>query len=183
VIFHVARDGKLIGQFDEEDFREKLARKEIQWTDQYLIEGSQAWRPVYDYSFAAPKPRLTPAARKPPLTPEEKAHRQKSIAFVVAIVGTLVLITVFGVTAPEREAKERANAAVTKKAEEDLKVELIAQHRVAIGMTKEECLLAWGKPEDGVNTTINSRGRSEQWCYGYGRYLYFQNGVLVTIQN
>lgn len=51
---------------------------------------------------------------------------------------------------------------------------------VRIGMTRELCEFAWGKP-DRVNTTTGSTNR-EQWVYD-GSYLYFQNGKLTTIQD
>ncbi|MGS2779879.1 hypothetical protein ACVBAX_21310 [Robertmurraya sp. GLU-23] len=54
---------------------------------------------------------------------------------------------------------------------------------VKIGMTKDEVLnSSWGKP-DSINTTTSVYGNSEQWVYGNGNYLYFENEVLVTIQN
>jgi hypothetical protein len=30
--------------------------------------------------------------------------------------------------------------------------------------------------------TITAARKSEQWSYGAGQYLYFENGVLKTIQ-
>lgn len=54
---------------------------------------------------------------------------------------------------------------------------------VSIGMTKEDVLASsWGRPES-INTTTNARGTREQWVYGGRNYLYFENGILVTIQN
>lgn len=54
---------------------------------------------------------------------------------------------------------------------------------VSIGMTKEEVLASsWGRPQS-VNKTTYSFGVHEQWVYGDGNYLYFENGVLKTIQN
>lgn len=59
--------------------------------------------------------------------------------------------------------------------------QLIQQSRVVRGMSKEACLLSWGKPND-VNKTTGSYGVHEQWVY-YGNYLYFENGKLTTIQD
>ena len=59
---------------------------------------------------------------------------------------------------------------------------IILEGSVQIGMTKQMCIESWGKPED-INTTIGSYGRHEQWVYGDGNYLYFENGILTTIQN
>jgi hypothetical protein len=56
--------------------------------------------------------------------------------------------------------------------------------RVHIGMTREQAIAAWGRPRD-INRTTHSFGVHEQWVYGeYGSgYLYFEDGVLTTIQN
>jgi hypothetical protein len=54
---------------------------------------------------------------------------------------------------------------------------------VEIGMTRERVLQSqWGRPQK-VNTTTTARGTREQWVYGGGNYLYFENGILTTIQN
>lgn len=53
---------------------------------------------------------------------------------------------------------------------------------VSIGMTEKDVLASsWGKPER-VNTTTRASGKSAQWVYGRS-YLYFKDGLLVTIQN
>lgn len=54
---------------------------------------------------------------------------------------------------------------------------------VSIGMTKQEVLdSSWGKPEE-INTTTTKFGVNEQWVYANYNYLYFEDGILVTIQN
>lgn len=58
-----------------------------------------------------------------------------------------------------------------------------AGRTVRIGMTTKqvrEC--GWGDPDD-VNQTHDRLGTREQWVYGDGNYLYFNNGRLTTIQN
>lgn len=59
---------------------------------------------------------------------------------------------------------------------------LIQEGKVRRGMSDKECELSWGKPDD-INKTIGSYGVHEQWIYGNQSYLYFENGVLTTIQN
>lgn len=59
---------------------------------------------------------------------------------------------------------------------------LIADNKVAIGMNMEMCRLAWGEPLD-INRITMKGYAHEQWVYGFGTYLYFNNGVLSTIQN
>lgn len=60
--------------------------------------------------------------------------------------------------------------------------EIIANGKVRIGMTQEQVVVAWGRPED-INKTVYSFGVHEQWVYGIGSYLYFEDGILTTIQN
>jgi hypothetical protein len=53
---------------------------------------------------------------------------------------------------------------------------------VAIGMSKEDALASsWGKPRK-INSSHYRWGTHEQWVYD-GGYLYFENGVLTSIQN
>jgi hypothetical protein len=44
-------------------------------------------------------------------------------------------------------------------------------------------LESWGHPSGGINKTTGAWGIHEQWVYGMGQYLYFENGKLTTIQN
>ncbi len=52
--------------------------------------------------------------------------------------------------------------------------------KVSIGMSKEHVLLSWGKPRN-INKSIGGWGVHEQWVYP-NRYLYFENGILTSIQ-
>jgi hypothetical protein len=72
----------------------------------------------------------------------------------------------------KEEEKKRQEEKVRKKSE-----------GVRIGMTKQDVLdSSWGKPED-INRTIYSFGVHEQWCYPNYNYLYFEDGILTSIQN
>lgn len=54
---------------------------------------------------------------------------------------------------------------------------------VSIGMSQADVLASsWGRPEKVNRTTTATRVR-EQWVYGSGGYLYFDDGVLTAIQN
>lgn len=59
---------------------------------------------------------------------------------------------------------------------------MILQHKVAIGMTKEMCMAALWIPKDTFKTTT-SRGESEVWVINYKTRLYFADGVLYMIDN
>lgn len=53
-----------------------------------------------------------------------------------------------------------------------------------IGMSPEQVTkeTSWGKPNH-INRTTAAYGVHEQWVYGGGNYLYFENGRLTAIQN
>jgi hypothetical protein len=63
----------------------------------------------------------------------------------------------------------------------------IAEHRVIVGMSKEQVLQAWGGPQT-INTTFTNDGiRQEEWIFEdwestslvKHRYLYFEEGTLI----
>ena len=83
----------------------------------------------------------------------------------------------------ERRAKMSKIERIMEKynCDEDIAT-LISKGQVRRGMTDEQCRAAWGRPYD-VNRTTSSWGVHEQWCYRSGNYLYFENGILTTIQN
>ncbi len=62
----------------------------------------------------------------------------------------------------------------------------ISLREVMIGMTREQATRAWGKPTK-INKTLSATYSSEQWIYERGaigrtQYLYFDNGVLRSMQ-
>lgn len=88
-------------------------------------------------------------------------------------------------------ADDAALEAIVAPAREKLVAAAIAKNRaerkkegVRIGMTVQEVIeSSWGKPAH-VNRTTSTYGTREQWVYpGYHNYLYFENGVLTSIQN
>ncbi|ANS76340.1 hypothetical protein AWM70_18630 [Paenibacillus yonginensis] len=51
-----------------------------------------------------------------------------------------------------------------------------------IGMTKEKVEESrWGEPAK-INKTTTEYGVHEQWVYGGGRYVYFEDGIVTSIQ-
>jgi hypothetical protein len=83
------------------------------------------------------------------------------------------------------ELKKSLGISVEKerKASEIKLANLKKSQGVSIGMTQEEVLASnWGKPSR-VNKTTTARRSSEQWVYGSGSYLYFEEGLLVSIQH
>ncbi|HKT33852.1 MAG TPA: hypothetical protein VJR03_03400 [Nitrospira sp.] len=63
----------------------------------------------------------------------------------------------------------------------------ISEHRVMVGMSKDQVLQAWGGPQT-INTTFTKDGvRQEEWIFEdwesaavvKHRYLYFEEGTLI----
>lgn len=85
----------------------------------------------------------------------------------------------------ERAAKLKADRLSRAAAEKESERKLHAQwckEGVRIGMTAERVRLSsWGNPRS-INRTISANSTHEQWCYD-GGYLYFEDGILTTIQN
>lgn len=82
------------------------------------------------------------------------------------------------------EADAQAKIDAQKRAEEESKAKAIAKTQgVRIGMTQQQVLdSSWGKPNK-VNRTVTAYGTNEQWVYDNYNYLYFENGILTSIQN
>ncbi|WP_141213309.1 hypothetical protein [Janthinobacterium sp. PC23-8] len=58
-----------------------------------------------------------------------------------------------------------------------------ARGGVRIGMTAKQVRASnWGGPES-INRSTGSYGTHEQWVYGGGNYIYFENGIVSSIQN
>ncbi|EON70335.1 hypothetical protein [Lysinibacillus sphaericus] len=63
------------------------------------------------------------------------------------------------------------------------KIESARGKNPTLGMTYEEVEASlWGEPDD-VNRTVTEYGTSEQWVYGNGQYLYFDDGILTGFQD
>ncbi|WP_294593350.1 hypothetical protein [uncultured Rikenella sp.] len=84
-------------------------------------------------------------------------------------------------TAAEQQKKEQFKKSCIDKWGEKLGT-LISAGQVTLGMNQEMCRTAWGKPFR-INRTTVAGLVSEQWVYGGHNYLYFENGILVSIQN
>jgi len=54
--------------------------------------------------------------------------------------------------------------------------QLVIDGKIAIEMTQEQVLMAWGKP-DQIKRSEGGWGVYEQWIYG-STYLYFERGIL-----
>lgn len=92
----------------------------------------------------------------------------------------------------EAKAKAAKAAAEAAKRESERRSNILAKYgeyygnmvlrgEVIIGMNKQQCIDALGNPRR-INKTTTATIVYEQWVY-YSKYLYFENGKLVTIQD
>ncbi len=91
MIVHVARDGAEVGQFSEQEFRDKIFSGEIQPDNHYWTEGMDDWQLVSEY-------RSSPSLPGPPTLPplprvaEKKKRRTETPA---SIGGACALVAAF----------------------------------------------------------------------------------------
>jgi|LSQX01.3.fsa_nt_gb hypothetical protein len=78
------------------------------------------------------------------------------------------------------KSKQQLEDEAIKKAEKTR--ENLANHKIWLGMSKEEAEISRGKPQN-INRSVGSWGTHEQWCYSGGVYLYFENGSLTSWQD
>ncbi len=62
------------------------------------------------------------------------------------------------------------------------KTDEIINKNIIIGMTKEQVLALWGRPNGIIHIPIGSKDVHERWKYGSSTYLYFEEGILTSIR-
>jgi hypothetical protein len=60
-------------------------------------------------------------------------------------------------------------------------IAIVACHRVVVGMSQEQLLASWGRPEQ-VNRTVVGSSASDQLVYSDNNYVYIENGVVTSYQ-
>ena len=79
-------------------------------------------------------------------------------------------------------AEQEKKSAIDAKKQAALELAAKKLEGVSIGMTAADAVASsWGKPRK-INRTTRANSVREQWVYD-GGYLYFDNGVLTSIQN
>ena len=130
-------------------------------------------------------------------TPSDRFRYRWKIALGVCISIILTVVLIISISngiaqselnaqrkqAAREQAEKNAMLSARKETREEkiLTDRLISNGQVVIGMTRAQAMSAWGTPKD-INTTTTRYGTTEQWVYSSGKYLYFDNGVLTSIQ-
>lgn len=110
-----------------------------------------------------------------------KNLKKETLAFIESKFGTEIAEHKDNMEQLEKE-REIEKAERRESNERNRLIQEKASRGVTIGMTKEDVLLSsWGAPSN-IKKTVNAYGTSEQWVYDNYNYLYFDNGILTSIQ-
>lgn len=111
-MFSVARDGEVLGEFSEKDFRAKIFGNEIWPTDSFWRSGMDDWQPVSSYRAAEPtvrndkgsppKPleRLVPTISRRPFFQQSTPASIGAFCAVIAALGPLFSPAMIAIAIP-----------------------------------------------------------------------------------
>ena len=170
--FHVAREGAVMGEFEEQIFRNKVFSGEIRPNDFYWIAGFSDWRPVSEFRVARKtEPILLDTGSAVP--PAIRKARQRS-APAIALICICALVLLMGVAMLAGKSKP---GRVPQHARVEAKA-AIARGQLRIGMTANQCIRMLGQP---ARIERISGSENEQWTYKAQEgpvILHFESGVL-----
>jgi hypothetical protein len=146
-------------------------------------------------TLAPPLPRFSPQPQEPAQNPKSASIKRRSTqiswkaAAVIILVATIVIVAGMSQSIkdqPRSEAERRADRAdnatvlhdLAERAHQD--TELAKKGKVRVGMTADQCRMAWGEP-DRISRTVTAHKTHEQWVYPSGNRLYFDDKVLKSI--
>ena len=174
--FHVAREGAVMGEFEEQIFRNKVFSGEIRPSDWYWIPGFSDWRPVSEFRVARKtEPIVLDDGSAVP--PAIRASRQRS-APVIALIFICALALIFAIgtmtgkfkSGWAQQAQIEANTA-------------LARGQIRIGMSADEVVSLLGQPTKMERV---ARSRKEQWTYESPNgsvILHLENGILRRVHS
>ena len=94
--FHVAREGPVLGEFEEQVFRNKVFSGEIRPNDWYWTAGFTDWRPVTEFRVARKtEPIVLDAGSAGPPAIQKQGQRS---APAIALICICALVLLIGVT-------------------------------------------------------------------------------------
>src|SRR2546430_9206804 len=98
--FHVAREGAVLGEFEEQLFRNKVFSGEIRPNDLYWTAGFTDWRPVSDFRVARKtEPIVLDADSAVPPAIQKQGLRSAPAIRLICLCALILLIGVAMVTA------------------------------------------------------------------------------------
>ena len=169
--FHVAREGAVLGEFEEQIFRNKVFSGEIRPNDWYWTAGFTDWRPVTEFRVARKtEPIVLDAGSAGPPAIQKQGQRS---APAIALICICALVLLIGLATMAGKFKGRG----PQPARVEVKA-AIARGQLRVGMTADECIRMLGRP---TRIERSSGSKNEQWTYERPDgpvILHFEGGVL-----
>ena len=174
--FHVARDGAVMGEFEEQIFRNKVFSGEIRPSDLYWIPGFNHWRPVSEFRVARKTEpiALDDGSAVPPTIRNPRQRSAPAIALIC--ISVVALIFIVGMMTGKFRGGWTPHARIEAKA-------ALSGREIRIGMSANEVVSLLGQPTKIERVAGSKR---EQWTYQSPNgpaILHFQNGVLRHIHS
>jgi hypothetical protein len=174
--FHVAREGAVMGEFEEQIFRNKVFAGEIRPSDLYWIAGFNEWRPVTEFRVAR---KTEPIVRDdgsavPPAI--QKARQRSAPAIALICVCVLALIFIVGMMTGKFRSGRTPHARTEAKT-------ALAQGQIRVGMSANEVVSLLGQP---TKIELTAGSKKEQWTYQGPNgpvILDLENGVLRRVHS
>ena len=170
--FHVAREGAVMGEFEEQIFRNKVFFGEIRPNDFYWIAGFSDWRPVSEFRVARKtEPILLDTGSAVPPAIRKGRQRSATAIALICICAFVLLMGVAMLAGKSKPGRVPQHARVEAKA-------AIARGQLRIGMTANQCIRMLGQP---ARIERISGSENEQWTYKAQEgpvILHFESGVL-----
>ena len=174
--FHVAREGAVMGDFEEQIFRNKVFSGEIRPNDLYWIPGFHHWRPVSEFRVARKTEPILLDSDSPLPPAIEKPDKRSAPAIALICVTVLVLLFLLVMmTGKLRSGHMSPPGRVEAKT-------AIARGEIHVGARVDECLKLLGQPTR-IEGTKNST--KEVWTYDTPDgpvVFHFENGVLLRFE-
>ncbi len=124
-------------------------------------------------TLAPPLPRFSPQPQEPAQNPKSASIKRRrtqiswKAAAVIILVATIVIVAGMSQSIKDQPRREADT-------------ELAKKGKVRVGMTADQCRMAWGEP-DRISRTVTAHKTREQWVYPSGNRLYFDDKVLKSI--
>ena len=105
-------------------------------------------------------------------------------SFAILFVGVLAILPLVASVWGEKQRKEKIRA--NKELWGEKICDSLIRRKIAIGMTEDMVLLAWGNPRRRENKELTATRKTTRWIYGQPRrganYVWFVNGEVSKIQ-
>ena len=172
--FHVAREGAVLGEFEEQLFRNKVFSGEIRPNDLYWTAGFADWRPVSEFRVARKtEPILLDSGSAVPPAIQTKGQRSAPAIALICVCALGLLIGVAMVAGKSKHERVPQHARVEAQT-------AIARGQLRAGMTADQCIRMLDQP---ARIERSSGSKNEQWTYE-GQdgpvVLHFESGLLQS---